>query len=525
MRRRTSIALLLILSAACAPDQLVVVVDTDAAPFEQVPATSGPLLPGERRFAPAAVIDSVRIDVLDETGQSFDACELGSITQEQWPLSFGISADAQARYLRVRGFRRALAQSSDARGLRKLCGRDLDPGAVAVLSEPPPAVTIERVVELSKIDDVRRVGLLLPLSCIGAPASFLEHTSCTGGATLPPAKARFEDMSQWSDAPPESNPSSRVGQSPFSLLSGCTNKPPSGPLIESARCIPGGLTIQGDLTVTDAQAGLETRPLRAVFLSPFFLDQDEVALRRYRLFQERAVQKLVPLKAPFPGAVFDPVLGLFERDNCTWDLKFSNAAALPVNCVDVRDARIACQLSGGDLPTEAQWEHAARGLGAGFRYPWGDTKPEQSERCCMSAIRRLPRMMGDPEDPPPSDMDRCGEHGPAAVGSYSNQSCPDGGDETAEGIRDLGGNVSEYVLDDFQPYSARCGLAYGLKQDPVCEVPFIGQTLLRGGKFYDFLTDYARPSRRKLLTRHVGIDQKSSYPGADAGFRCAYKDR
>lgn len=509
-----------LLVSACAPDQLIVVIDTDAVAFDQL-ASATEKSPGDiaTPFSPAAVIDTVRIDVLDADGRPVDVCELGGLTARQWPLSFGIERGDKLRYIRVRGFQKAFSTPAPAQGLSQLCGNKLRPDADAVLSEPPPEVTIERMVLIPPIDGVQRRSLVLSLSCIGAAASFLTHTSCIGGADLPPAHADFAAPQQWDARDGQDGTNSQIGSSPFAVERPCTAAAPTGPLIERAICIPGGLSIQGDLALVDSETGLMSSPLRVVYLSPFYMDQDEVAVRRYQKLIEAAKLKNQALPAPHAGTDY-ALPDSFEVNNCTWQLPFANRD-LPVNCIHLSAARAACRLAGGELPSEAQWEHAARGHGDGRRFPWGSAAPERSELCCVSALRRLPLSAG--QGPNPDQPDRCGEHGPAPVGSFRSDRCPDGGDETAEGVRDIAGNVSEYVVDDFRPYSELCGLGYGLTRDPVCVNSFISHQLVRGGHFFTFVTDYARSARRWLATPHLGKNGEADLPGSDVGFRCQYK--
>ena len=55
---------------------------------------------------------------------------------------------------------------------------------------------------------------------------------------------------------------------------------------------------------------------------------------------------------------------------CNWGK--SGREQHPVNCVDWNQARTFSKWAGGDLPTEAQWEFAARSRGQNITYLWGD---------------------------------------------------------------------------------------------------------------------------------------------------------
>jgi formylglycine-generating enzyme required for sulfatase activity len=216
----------------------------------------------------------------------------------------------------------------------------------------------------------------------------------------------------------------------------------------------------GEFRMGSELGGSDERPQHAVALTEFWIDQTEVTNTQYRWCVESGECR-APTTCDFGAAPFEDVL---RGDH-------------PVVCVDWEGAQAYCAWAGGRLPTEAEWEYAARGPESSV-YPWGDLEPT------------------------------------CALARYA--SCEEGTMETGEiednaswvGAHDMAGNAWEWVADwyDRTYYSESPG------QDPTG--PESGSDrVLRGGGWY-FDTRYMRAAGRYKLPPGQRLDY--------VGFRCVY---
>ena len=159
-----------------------------------------------------------------------------------------------------------------------------------------------------------------------------------------------------------------------------------------------------------------------------------------------------------------------------------------MNCVSWDQAQTFCQWAGGRLPTEAEWEFAARSMGRDQVYPWGDEVPS----CALAMINDI--------DINPQGARGCGKDRPDPVCSREIGS-------SDQGLCDLAGNLWEWVGDWYAPdYYRRSP-----RQDP--RGPSSGQERVRRGGAFAMFGMMARATRR------VSAD-----PSQDLeifGFRCA----
>ncbi|MCH7735879.1 MAG: SUMF1/EgtB/PvdO family nonheme iron enzyme [Chloroflexi bacterium] len=159
-------------------------------------------------------------------------------------------------------------------------------------------------------------------------------------------------------------------------------------------------------------------PLHQVVLDAYYIDKVEVTNEQYRIFVDASGHRL-------PSFWRDPDL---------------NHSMQPVTGVSWFDARTYCAWAGKRLPTEAEWEKAARGT-EGLAYPWGDIWDPNR---LYSAESVGGRQMSDYDEWTLWIRESITAGGPTEVGSYPAGASP-------YGVLDMAGNVWEWVADWYDP--------------------------------------------------------------------------
>lgn len=246
-------------------------------------------------------------------------------------------------------------------------------------------------------------------------------------------------------------------------------------------------------------------PVQRVVVEEFRIDSHEVTNRQFKAFVDAteyvtviehgpdpkdypgiAPELLAPSSAVFVGPGPDSMDGWKLVEGAAWNTPEGPGSSItdrldhPVVHMSYADAEAYAKWAGGDLPTEEEWEYAARGGLDGAIYEWGDTPPDKTD---------APRANTWQGIFPVANTSRDGFEGSAPVGCYE----PNG-----YGLYDMTGNVWELVKG----------------HDP--EALF---GTMKGGSFLcadNFCRRY-RPSARH--------DHEVSFSASHVGFRLVYRDK
>ena len=223
--------------------------------------------------------------------------------------------------------------------------------------------------------------------------------------------------------------------------------------------VPAGEFMMGCNSKVDDACDDDEKPYHEVYLDAYYIDKYEVTQGEY----DKCVQ----------------------AGECDENEKYDGftGSKQPVVGVDWKDAKTYCEWAGKRLPTEAEWEKAARGTD-GRIYPWGNEEPT-----CEYAVFD-----------PPGGENGCGRDKTWDVGSKPKGASP-------YGALDMAGNVWEWVADWYD------GDYYGRSGNRNPEGPNNGKSrVVRGGGWYYFANNM------RASTRLWFDPEDRSYGG---GFRCS----
>ena len=255
-------------------------------------------------------------------------------------------------------------------------------------------------------------------------------------------------------------------------------------------------------------------PVREVSLTGFYLDTRAVTNTQFAEFVEETgyrteaecfgwsyvFKTMLPRSKQRKLKSSHTVMGLqwwYAVEGCTWRKPEGSGSNLkrrmdhPVIHVSWNDAIAYSRWAGKRLPTEAEWEYAARGGLVGKRYPWGDELTPQGKHRCNIWQGRFPE----------ENTARDGFKGTAPTGAYT---------ANGYGFFNMSGNVWEWCSDWFSPHWH----LRGARKDP--RGPDLGdRKVMKGGSY---LCHRSYCNRYRVAARTSNTPDSST---GNCGFRCA----
>ncbi len=256
----------------------------------------------------------------------------------------------------------------------------------------------------------------------------------------------------------------------------------------------------GKFTMGATDGAPDELPLHDVRVRGFFMDKTEVTNAQFAKFAEAtgyvtAAERSTPERAQAGALVFLPTLGWRFVPGACWrqpagpESDLAGREKFPVVQVSWEDAAAYAQWAGKRLPSEAEWEYAARGGIMHAAYIWGTE---------LRPGGRTPANVTQPGEPAAL----------MAAGNFANN----------YGLADMAGNAAEWCADWYRAdYYQKSGHADppGPTDSADPDEPGVPKRVARGGSWLSSESNGAayRPSAR--------MKAAPTYAASDLGFRCA----
>ena len=212
---------------------------------------------------------------------------------------------------------------------------------------------------------------------------------------------------------------------------------------EGMAYVPGGTVTIGNHEASQSKRhDSDARPLFTTQVAPFLMDVHPVTVGQFRRFVEDTGYETQAEEFGNAGVLDDRRKQWRLVDGATWEQPFGPMGPAapsdhPVTQVSWNDAVAYCKWDGKRLPTEVEWEHAARGAqNKRQRYAWGDTLVVNGQYQANTWQGRFPHY-NEVAD---------GYEFTAPVGQFA---------KTELGLTDMGGNVWEWTSSWYRPYEER----------------------------------------------------------------------
>ncbi|MGH9768242.1 MAG: SUMF1/EgtB/PvdO family nonheme iron enzyme, partial [Blastocatellia bacterium] len=324
-----------------------------------------------------------------------------------------------------------------------LIARPTDPNPETMITTLPDAVSVGAEQSIERSDSQGAIVVWMIIATLAVAAGFVAWRLWTG-----------QKNSSLSGSPSLSQSSNQSTPQPENALLGATPETAAGPNRAVAPGTPDGMVlVPGGVFRMGRNDGDEFEsPAHDVEINPFFIDRTEVTNEEYQRFVSatgyRAPAHWADGKIP-DGQTKFPVV------NVTWD-----------------DANAYARWANKRLPTEAEWEFAARGSD-GRIYPWGNNWRQDY-----------------------ANAGRSRNGGLVETGSYAPGASP-------FGALDMCGNAWEWTSSDFKDYPGK---------KTASSLASAGFKVIRGGAF--------DAAQKNVTTTYRGAISPDSVPDK-TGFRCA----